>query len=43
MDSVPRLVQEYLDKKLMVDEFVTHNMPLNDINEAFDLMHEGKR
>jgi S-(hydroxymethyl)glutathione dehydrogenase/alcohol dehydrogenase len=25
-----------------VDEFITHTMPLEDINEAFDLMHEGK-
>uniref|UniRef100_A0A6M2DJR6 S-(hydroxymethyl)glutathione dehydrogenase n=1 Tax=Xenopsylla cheopis TaxID=163159 RepID=A0A6M2DJR6_XENCH len=41
-ESVPKLVQEYLDKKLKVDEFVTHVVELNDINNAFTLMHEGK-
>ncbi|CAK8684239.1 unnamed protein product [Clavelina lepadiformis] len=42
VDSVPQLVQDYLNKKLKIDEFVTHNMPLAGINQAFDLMHEGK-
>lgn len=42
-DSVPKLVDEYLNKKIMLDEFVTHNMPFEKINEAFDLMHSGKR
>ncbi|PNF40582.1 Alcohol dehydrogenase class-3 chain L [Cryptotermes secundus] len=41
-DSVPKLVDEYLNKKIMLDEFVTHNMPFENINEAFDLMHSGK-
>ncbi|XP_065909980.1 alcohol dehydrogenase class-3 chain L-like [Dysidea avara] len=41
-DSVPMLVERYLEKKMKVDEFVTHTMPLDKINEAFDLMHEGK-
>ncbi|KDR14152.1 alcohol dehydrogenase class-3 [Zootermopsis nevadensis] len=41
-DSVPKLVEEYLNKKIMLDEFVTHNMPFENINEAFDLMHSGK-
>ena len=27
----------------MVDEFITHKMPLEEINEAFELMHLGKR
>jgi hypothetical protein len=36
-------VDEYLNKKIMLDEFVTHNMPFEKINEAFDLMHSGKR
>ena len=26
-----------------MDEFITHTMPLDKINEAFDLMHAGKR
>ncbi|WAQ96989.1 ADHX-like protein [Mya arenaria] len=42
VESVPVLVERYLKKEVMVDEFVTHNMPLSDINEAFDLMHAGK-
>jgi S-(hydroxymethyl)glutathione dehydrogenase/alcohol dehydrogenase len=40
-DSVPLLVTEYQDKKLMIDEFVTHNLPLEQINRAFELMHAG--
>ena len=43
MSSVPKLVDEYMKKELMVDEFITHNMPLEDINKSFDLMHAGKR
>lgn len=41
-ESVPKLVEKFLEKKLMVDEFITHNFDLNGINEAFDLMHAGK-
>ncbi|GBP69504.1 Alcohol dehydrogenase class-3 [Eumeta japonica] len=41
-DSVPKLVDEYLSKKLMLDEFVTHDVSIEDINEAFHLMHVGK-
>lgn len=40
-DSVPYLVREYLNKNLMIDEFVTHNLPLEKVNKAFDLMHSG--
>ncbi|XP_037946416.1 alcohol dehydrogenase class-3-like [Teleopsis dalmanni] len=42
VSGVPKLVDEYIKKELMVDEFITHTMDLNKINEAFDLMHEGK-
>jgi len=42
VDSVPGLVDAYMNKKLLVDEFITHTMGLNDINKAFDYMHEGK-
>lgn len=41
-DSVPKLVDEYMSKKLPLDEFVTHNVSLKEINEAFHLMHAGK-
>ncbi|NP_001011502.1 alcohol dehydrogenase class-3 [Xenopus tropicalis] len=42
VDSVPKLVSEYMAKKIKVDEFVTHTLPFNSINEAFELMHAGK-
>lgn len=41
--SVPEMVKAYMDKKLMLDEFITHTMTLDEINDAFDLMREGKR
>lgn len=31
-----------MNKKLMVDEFVTFTKPLGEVNEAFELMHQGK-
>jgi len=40
--QVPGLVKDYLSGKLKVDEFITFTFPLNDINKAFDMMHEGK-
>ena len=42
VESVPKLVDEYQKKELMVDEFITHTVPLDKINEAFDLLHGGK-
>jgi len=42
-DSVPKLVQAYLKGEIMVDEFVTGEVPLEEINCAFELMHAGKR
>lgn len=41
-ESVPKLVDQYLEGKLMIDEFVTHNLKLKDIDESFELMHQGK-
>jgi S-(hydroxymethyl)glutathione dehydrogenase/alcohol dehydrogenase len=41
-DSVPKLVDEYVAGKLKVDEFISHTMDLDRIQEAFDLMHAGK-
>jgi len=40
--EVPTLVDDYLDGKCKIDEYITHNLNLTDINEAFRLMHEGK-
>jgi len=40
--QVPQIVDWYMDGKINIDDLITHTMPLEDINEAFDLMHEGK-
>src|SRR6187401_1169074 len=40
--DVPRIVDWYMDKKIEIDRLITHKLPLERINEAFDLMHEGK-
>ena len=39
--DVPRLVDWYMDKKIEIDSLITHKLPLDRINEAFDLMHAG--
>jgi S-(hydroxymethyl)glutathione dehydrogenase/alcohol dehydrogenase len=39
--DVPRLVDWYMDKKIEIDSLITHKLPLERINEAFDLMHAG--
>ncbi|KRY12400.1 Alcohol dehydrogenase class-3 [Trichinella patagoniensis] len=41
-ESVPKLVEDYLRKKIKIDEFITHKMSLKEINQAFKVMHEGK-
>ncbi|MEQ2280597.1 hypothetical protein AMECASPLE_021566 [Ameca splendens] len=41
-DGVAQMVKAYLDKKVMVDEFITHNMTLDQINEAIALMKHGQ-
>ena len=40
--QLPGYVDKYLSGEIKVDEMITHTMPLQDINRAFDLMHEGK-
>ncbi|MBK7543824.1 MAG: S-(hydroxymethyl)glutathione dehydrogenase/class III alcohol dehydrogenase [Candidatus Competibacteraceae bacterium] len=40
--QLPGYVESYLQGKIELDSMVTHTMPLEDINTAFDLMHEGK-
>ena len=40
--DVPMIVDWYMEGKIHIDEMITHTMPLNEINTAFDLMHEGK-
>ncbi|KAF9987687.1 S-(hydroxymethyl)glutathione dehydrogenase [Modicella reniformis] len=39
--ELPGLVQDYLNGKIKIDEFITHNFKLDDINKAFDVMHDG--
>src|SRR5437660_1526162 len=40
--DVPKIVDWYMEKKIEIDPMITHQMPLSDINKAFDLMHAGK-
>ena len=40
--DVPQIVDWYMDGKIEIDPMITHTMPLEQINDAFDLMHEGK-
>ena len=40
--DVPKIVDWYMNDKIQIDPLITHTMPLEDINKAFDLMHEGK-
>jgi len=40
--DVPRIVDWYMNGKIQIDPLITHTMPLEEINKAFDLMHEGK-
>jgi S-(hydroxymethyl)glutathione dehydrogenase/alcohol dehydrogenase len=39
--DVPKIVDWYMDGKIDIDSLITHVMPIERINEAFDLMHEG--
>ncbi|CAJ1073991.1 Hypothetical predicted protein [Xyrichtys novacula] len=41
-DGVPEMVKAYLNKKVKLDEFVTHNMTLAQVNDAIELMKHGK-
>ena len=40
--ELPEYVERYLRGEFKLDHFITHTMGLEDINKAFDLMHEGK-
>ena len=40
--DVPKIVDWYMEGKIEIDPMITHTMPLDKINQAFDLMHEGK-
>ncbi|ELV8556071.1 S-(hydroxymethyl)glutathione dehydrogenase/class III alcohol dehydrogenase [Vibrio fluvialis] len=40
--QLPGIVEQYLAGKFGLQEFITHTMPLDEINEAFELMHSGE-
>jgi S-(hydroxymethyl)glutathione dehydrogenase/alcohol dehydrogenase len=40
--DVPKIVDWYMDGRVKIDPLITHTMPLDRINDAFDLMHAGK-
>jgi S-(hydroxymethyl)glutathione dehydrogenase / alcohol dehydrogenase len=40
--DVPKIVDWYMEGKINIDDLITHKLPLERINEGFDLMHEGK-
>ncbi len=40
--DVPKIVDWYMDGKINIDDLITHTMPLEQINDAFDLMHSGE-
>jgi S-(hydroxymethyl)glutathione dehydrogenase/alcohol dehydrogenase len=39
--DVPKIVDWYMQGKIEIDSMITHTLPLDRVNEAFDLMHEG--
>lgn len=40
-DGVPQMVKAYMERKVKLDEFITHNMTLTQVNEAIELMKRG--
>lgn len=40
--DVPKIVDWYMDGRIAIDPMITHRLPLERINEAFDLMHRGE-
>jgi S-(hydroxymethyl)glutathione dehydrogenase/alcohol dehydrogenase len=40
--DVPKIVDWYMDGRINIDDLITHVLPLERINEGFDLMHAGK-
>ena len=40
--DVPKIVDWYMDGKIEIDPMITHTLPLDQINDAFDLMHKGE-
>ncbi|GJL83874.1 MAG: hypothetical protein DHS20C01_35080 [marine bacterium B5-7] len=42
LNDVPKIVDWYMDGKINIDDLITHQMPLEQINDAFELMHSGE-
>ena len=42
MDDVPKLVSRYMNGEMPLDKFITQEMKWNQVNEVFELMHQGK-
>ncbi|MCU0526269.1 MAG: S-(hydroxymethyl)glutathione dehydrogenase/class III alcohol dehydrogenase [Elainella sp. Prado103] len=40
--DVPKIVDWYMDGKINIDDLITHVMPIEQVNEAFDRMHAGE-
>ncbi len=40
--DVPKIVDWYMDGRIQIDDLITHTLPLDRINEGFDLMHRGE-
>jgi S-(hydroxymethyl)glutathione dehydrogenase/alcohol dehydrogenase len=40
--DVPRIVDWYMDKRIAIDELITHRLPLEEINRGFELMKRGE-
>ena len=40
--DVPKIVDWYMERKINIDDLITHKLPLERINDAFDLMHKGE-
>jgi S-(hydroxymethyl)glutathione dehydrogenase/alcohol dehydrogenase len=40
--DVPKIVDWYMEGRINIDDLITHVMPIEKINDAFALMHEGK-
>ena len=39
---MPKIVDWYMEKKINIDDLITHKLKLDDINQGFELMREGK-
>lgn len=39
--DVPKIVDWYMEGKIQIDSLITHTVPLERINDAFDYMHQG--